>query len=242
MLRSQVFVQARALANDTDSVNPFSSDSALYTFIDDWGIDLASYLKYPRAKQTISFAQGDGPTAGSIVNAKNLNQDIVSILAVFFENTTTKDVIRLKPKTENEMQNLNPQWLYPTTQALPKYYVLLDGPTEGTTDWPQVTVTIDQATSEARTMRIHYIQAPAASTTATNTLIFPPQYHKSCVYYVAAQMMLPRNAQKADLFMKMYLDERRKAKSLAPEQLDPATEIWDFYQIPGYPQANVLIR
>lgn len=231
MLRSLMMTQARKLANDTDSSNPFHSDTELESFIDDWGIDLAAYIQWPRAQQTITFAQGDGPNAGSITNAKNLNTDIIEILSVFLENTTSGVTSRLRPRREHEMQSYDPQWRYPTGQAIPNFYVILDGPAEQAANWPLEQVTVDKPCSEARTMRIHYIQAPAASTTTTNSPIFQPQYHKSGVYFMVSQMLEMRNPQAAELFMKKYLDERRRQKSLTGEMRDDAIEIWDHVQI-----------
>lgn len=245
MLLSTLVTQAQLFANDTDATNPFVSTTNIYLLIDDWMADLASYLKYPRYSQTIAFAQGDGPNGvGGITNPKNLNQDMMCILSVHFENTTTGIVKRLKPKTEVEMQNLYPTWRYNTVQAIPSYYVILDTPTVGTTDFAQQTITVDMPNLEARTMRIHYITAPTSggSVNSANSPLFPPNFHKSGVYYVASQMLLPRNAQKSAFYAQMYERERAKQKSLMMEQIDPATEIWDMYQIPGYPQMNILTR
>jgi len=218
---------ARTMVNDTDSSNPFHTDANLLLFVDDWGVDLAAYLGWPRAQQTITFAQGDGPNSGAITNAKNLNQDIVEILSVYFENITTGLANRLKPRTEHEMQAYNPQWRYPSGQALPTYYILLDGPTEGTVDWPQSQVTVNLPCNEVRTMRIHYIQAPAASSITTNSPIFPPNYHKSAVYYLASMMMLPKDPRQADYYFKLYDLERKRQKSLTSNFRDDAIEIWD---------------
>jgi len=224
---------ARALINDVDSTNPFTTDTALYSFIDDWGIDLAIYLVWPRSSSTFAVAVGDGPNAGSIVNPISLAQDTISILSAYFENTTTNAVSRLRPRTEIEMQGLNPAWRYPSGQALPAFYVILDSPTEGTTNWPQQKITIDSQSSEARTLRIHYLQAPAASTTGTNSPIFQAHYHKSGVYYMCYQAVFPRHPDKAQYFWDKYIDERRRAKSLAPENMDPSIEIWDMVQLMG---------
>ena len=229
MLNSSILSQARKASNDLDSSNPFHTDAQVYFFIDNWGIDLARYLKYPRKIDTISFAIGDGGSATS----NNLDTDIISILNVTLAPASGSNYLRLIPKTETEMDSERPSWR-DTSQGngKPKYYIVRDTIAVSTSNFPQKTITTDRPLDEAMTMRVSGIMAPAPlGSTGTNSPALPPEFHITGVYYAAWQMMLPRNADRAEYFRRLYESERRRIKSQWAEFIDSNTEVWDNYEV-----------
>lgn len=206
MIRSTMLSQARKMANDNDATNPFHSDALLYGILDNWMIDLAMFLAWPRTTQSISFAIGDGGATGH-----NLNTDILTILRVNWEPASGSSYVILKPMTESELNLKFPDWRS-FGNGSPSYYVLQDSVTEQAAAFPLRKITTERPTDTAKTMRIHYIQAPAASTDGTKSPPFPAPLHLTGVYYMAWQMYLPRNKDRADEYMKLYFSERRRIK------------------------------
>src|SRR3990167_10187099 len=206
MLRSAMLTQARKMANDNDSTNPFHSDAALEAILDNWSIDMAMFLAWPRTTQSISFAIGDGGATG-----KNLNTDILTILKVNWEPASGSNYSILKPLTESELNMQYPEWRS-WGNGTPAHYVFMDSVTEQAAAFPLRKITTERPTDTAMTMRIYYVQAPAASTTLTNCVVFPAPFHAVGVYYMAWQMYLPRNKQRADEYMALYYAERRRIR------------------------------
>ena len=229
MLNSSILSQSRKAANDNDSSNPFHTDAQIYFFVDNWGIDLARYLRYPRRLTTLSFAIDDGGSATS----KDMDTDTLSVLSVTLAPASGSNYIRLKPKTEAEMDQERPSWR-DTSQGSgkPKYYVIRDTILVSTSNYPQKKITTDRPLDEAMTMRINGIVAPAPlGSTGTNSPALPPEFHITGVYYAAWQMMLPRNADRAEYFRRLYESERRRIKSQWAEFIDSNTEVWDNYEV-----------
>lgn len=222
MIRSTILSQARTLANDTDSTNPFHTDAALYALVDNWQIDLALEISFPRKQQTVSFAVDAGGAAG----AKTLEADILSILRVILEDSTNDKYDRLKPAFESQMTDRDPAWRNQDA-GTPSYYVLMDAVTESAAETYARTITTDRPLSEARTMRIIGVQKPATSTDGTKSPVMPVEFHVTAPYYLAWHMYLPRNKGKADEFMMLYRSEIRRLKSLSNEFADNAMPVWD---------------
>ena len=225
MLNSQILTQSRLLSADTDSTNPYTTDAQGYFYIDNWGIDLARYLKYPRKIDVISFAIGDGAAATS----NNMDNDIITILGVTMAPSSGSSYLVLKPRTESEMDNLDPAWRDTGRgNAKPAYYIIRDTIAVGTSNFPQKTITTDRSLDEAMTMRIHGIMAPAPlGSTGTNSPALPPEFHETGTYFTAWKMLLPRNPTKAEDFRRLYINERRRIKAEWAEFLDSNTEVWD---------------
>ena len=229
MLNSQILTQARILSADTDSTNPYTTDAQGYFWIDSWGVDIARYLKYPRKIDVISFAVGDGGSATS----NNMDADIVSILGVTMAPASGSNYLKLRPRTESDMDALEPAWRDTSVgNGKPKYYVIRDTIAVSTSNFPQKTITTDRALDEAMTMRIHGIMAPAPlGSTGTNSPTLPLEFHETGSYYTAWKMLIPRNIQKAEYFRQLYISERRRLKSQFAEFLDPNTEVWDMVEV-----------
>lgn len=223
MIRSLIISQARKLANDNDSTNPFHSDALIHAFIDNWEMEIARETRFPRKSQTISFAVGEGGATG-----KTLDTDFLTILGVFFEPASGTGSVRLSPTTEEQLTEENADWRQ-LGNAMPTRYMVMDSMTVAAAAFPSRTISTDRPTSEARTMRIYGIQMPAAATDGTKSPVCPPTYHLGGVYYCAANMMLPRNPAKGAAFMEMYRTELRRCKTLQVENADNTAQIWDFY-------------
>lgn len=222
MIRTAILSQARILANDTDSTNPFHADATLHALLDNWQIDLAVELKFPRKHQTTEIAAD----AGGASSTKALDADILSILRVILEDSTNKKYDRLKPATESQMTDRDPAWRSQSS-GMPSYYVLMDAVTESAAETYARTITTDRPLSETRTMRIIAIQKPATSTDGTKSPVMPVEFHAVAPYYLAWHMYLPRNKGKADEFMGLYKSEVRRLKSLSDEFDDNAMPVWD---------------
>ena len=225
MINSQILTQSRILAADVDTTNPYTTDAQAYFYIDNWGIDLARYLKFPRKIDVISFAVGDGGSATS----NNMDTDIVSILGVTMAPSSGSNYLKLRPRTETDMDALEPAWRDTSVgNGKPKYYVIRDAITVSTSNYPQKTITTDRALDEAMTMRIHGIMAPAPlGSTGTASPALPLEFHETGAYYTAWKMLLPRNITKAEYYRQLYISERRRLKSQMAEFIDPQTEVWD---------------
>lgn len=222
MLVSQILTQSRKLANDTDSSNPFASDTEFYTFITDWLQEVAMEYGYPHKTDTVAYAVGEGGAA----DADNIDIDIQTVILVNYEPTGGTPY-RLMPRTEAEMAAQDANWRS-ASNGTPSYYIIQDTETAGTNELgPQRTITTDRPVSIAGTMRIYALQIPAVLAAGTNSPIYSAALHKSAVYYVTAQMLLPINIQKADYFLKLHHDKLRRCKTLLQKTVDSATQIWD---------------
>lgn len=226
MLLSEMLSQARKHTNDNDATNPFITDAQFYGYFSDWQLQLAMEIGYPHSIQTAAFAVGEGGPG----SAKVLNNDVLSIEKVFFEPASSTGAYRLSPRTEAEMSAEDVDWRQ-LGQALPKYYIILEALTaQAVAIGPARNITTERATSEARTMRIYYVQNPAIVSAGTNSPIFPASFHKSGVYYACREAMVPRNSAKASYFDNLFVREYRRAKSLWKRQSDDKTLSWDTYQ------------
>lgn len=237
MIRSDMISQYRLLANDRDTANPFYTDAQVHAELDNWQIDLAAYLLYPRAIQTISFAVGEGGSAST----KNLTTNVNIILRVMWEPSSGSDYVRLLPSNEFSIADKFPDWRN-FSNGKPAYYVLGDAPTAQAAAFPLRTITTERPTDAARTMRIHYVQSPAASTDGTLSPVFQPQFHVTGVYYAAWKSYLPRNKQKADEYEALYRREARRLKdTFMKESQENMAFTWDLVQAGGA-QAEGLTR
>lgn len=226
MIRSAIIAQYRLIANDRDATNPFFTDAQVEAELDNWSVDLAAYILYPRAQQTISFAIGEGGASST----KTLTTDVMLILRVGWEPSSGSDYSRLSPSNEMEMDIETPSWRN-NSNGRPSKYVLMDAPTELAAAFPSRPITTDRPTDAARTMRIHYVQAPAASTATTKSPVFQPQFHVLGTYYAAWKSYLPRNKAKADEFEALYLRERRRLKdTFMKESQENSQFAWDMTQ------------
>lgn len=229
MLVSQLFTQARRLANDTDTSDPFSTDTELYTFISDWLQEAAMEYGYPRKQDTIAYAVGEGGAS----DADNIDIDIQTILLVNYE-VTGGTPYRLTPRTEAEMAAQDPNWRS-AASGMPAHYIIQDAITAGTNELgPQRTITTDRPVSVAGTMRIYALQIPAVLSAGTNSPVYSAALHKSAVYYVAAQMLLPRNERKAAFYLDLHEKKMRRCKTLLQQTTDASTQIWDRQDDSGF--------
>ena len=233
MLLSTMVSQARRLANDTDTGDPFHTDAQIYEFLSNWLKDIAIKLKYPRKSQAISFAVGDGGAAG-----QNLDNDTLMILGVWYEPSSGTGAFRLRPITEAKLTAISPDWRR-LGNASPTYYLLLDAVTaQANEQGPLRQISTDRTVDAARTMRIYSVQSPAAVTAGTNSPQYLSPFHISGVYHAVHQMLLPRDEKRADYFYSLYLREVREKKSIVHEFSDDTDEIWDAVQV-DYSEAKL---
>jgi len=228
MIKSAILSQARTMANDTDTTNPFHSDAALHALLDNWQIALANELGAPRKHQSIAFTAAQGGAS----SAKALDADILTILRVILEDSTNNKYNRLKPSTEIQMTDRDPSWRNQAA-GTPSYYVLMDAVTEAAAETCARTITTDRPLDAAKTMRIIAIQKPATGTDGTKSPVVPVEFHVTGVYYLAWHMYLPRSKGKADEFMALYKNEVRRIKGLSNEFNDNAMPVWDSVQAGG---------
>jgi len=230
MLASEILSQARDLANDTDATNPFHTDAKCYALITDWLHELGTEIGYPKKQQNITFAASAGGASGT----KNLDNALSGIiLAVWREDSSGKETILL-PRTEAEMAALNPNWR-DEAAGPPSYYIIQDAITAQTEAiGPLFTVTTDRPVNVAGAIRFYGLQTPAIISAGTNSPVFATAYHKSCVYYLAAHMMMPRNKQDADYYLALHVKKMRRCKTLVKKIEDGGVPIWDHYDGSGF--------
>lgn len=226
MLGSDIVSEARKFVNDTDATNPFHTDAQCYALLSDWLQELELETGHLRKQQTISFAISDGGQATS----KALDNDWLIINLVQLVKSDETSPIRLSPRTEEELTAEIGDWRQ-LTSGLPSYYLVRDAITaQAVAIGPARTITTERPLSEARTMRIYGWQAPAILSAGTNSPVFSVAFHKSGAYYLAWQMQVPRNAQKAEYFRGLWENQRRRVKTLFAVQKDTGDAIWDHMQ------------
>ncbi len=225
MIRSAIFTQARKLANDSDTSDPFHTDTELHALMDNFEIKVGLEFKFPRKSQTIVFTAGQGGPSST----KSLDSDFWGIGPVFFNPASATGGYRLQPRTEAEMEAQDPDWRQ-LGSALPSYYIIGDSISPTAAAFPARTITTERATSETRTMRIYGHQFPAAATDATKGPVVPASFHEGAVYYLAWLMMMPRNKNDAGTYAAMFKAELRKVKTLTLETDDTESNVWDTYQ------------
>lgn len=227
MIRTDMIAQYRLLGNDRDTVNPFYTNAQVHAELDNWQIDLAAYLLYPRASETISFAVGEGGDGST----KNINTAAMIILRVMWEPSSGSDYVRLRPSNEQAIADKFPDWRN-FSNGKPGYYVMIDAPTALAAAFPRRAITTERPTDEARTMRIHYVQSPAASTDGTLSPVFQPQFHATGVFYACWKSYLPRNKQKADEYEALYRREIRRLKdTFMKESQENVGFQWDLVEV-----------
>lgn len=222
MIRSTIISQGRKLANDTDATSPFHSDADCYGLLDNWQIELALLIGYPRNVQALAFADGEGGAAST----KTLQANTLAILAVFLEDSVAGKYSRLKPRTELEMAEADPSWRVALAGA-PSYYVLGDTVTEAAAETMTRTITTERAVDAAKTMRIHSILKPATGTDGTKSPVMPVEFHVTAPVYLAWWMYMPRNMAKAAEYEKLFYAMVRRISSRSSEHKDESVAVWD---------------
>ena len=106
MLISEILSQARDIAVDTDSTNPYTTDAKVYAMVSNWLHDLGLHVGYPRKQQSITFAAD----AGGAANTKNLDDDLGAIIIAVWRDTAGGSEWLLNPRTEAEMAAQDPNW------------------------------------------------------------------------------------------------------------------------------------
>lgn len=226
MIRSLIISKARKLVNDTGS-NPFHTDNECHGILDTWESKIAAYMGFPKKVQTISFAIGEGGSSG-----KDLDSDIFSVRAVAMEPTTGDNHYMLFPITEEDLNRKTPNWRTLGNER-PRFWLFLDAIAADAAEFTNRTITTDRTVDVAYTMRIFGWQLPAASTTGANSPVISPTFHSSGMYYLASEMLFPRNERKAALYRRLYEADRREAKTLSPGNGDESENPWGQYPILG---------
>ena len=102
LTQAQIMTLSRQFASDTDTVNPFWSDTNLKILTENWQADLASYLRYPRATSSAITMVADQDDYA-------LPEDWLSTIRIFIYSGSTFQS-RLIYKSEDEISEIDPNW------------------------------------------------------------------------------------------------------------------------------------
>lgn len=200
LTQAQIMALARQFASDNDTVNPFWSDNNLKILIENWNVDMASYLRYPRATSApINLVVGQ--------DDYDLPIDWLSTIRLWIYDGVNL-ISKLKYKSEDEISEIDPNWRNSTSYGTPRYYFAANDITPGSTLSRKFF--IYPAPSTAWNMIHVYVKVPTAFAATTDIPVFPSPMHILAVYYCAWQMLLPLNATKAIYYENLYKSERRR--------------------------------
>lgn len=203
LTRTQIRTLARKFASDTDTVNPFWSDTDVNSLIENWQSDMASYLRYPRATgAATALVEGQ--------DDYDLPADWLSaIRVVIYDNNGYESQLRYR--TEDEISELDPNWRNNTDYGTPRYYFVGNDITPGTTLSRKLFVYPPPAADDVgKYIQQIYVKVPTAVAADANIPIFPDPMHMLAVYYVAWQMLMALDQTKAETYKNLYEKERRR--------------------------------
>lgn len=199
LTRTQIKTMARKFASDTDTANPFWSDTDLNMLCENWQSDMASYLRYPR---------GESAVVPQVVGQDDydLPADWLStIRIVMYDASGFKS--ELTYKSEDEISEADPNWRN-ADKGTPRHYFAANTITPGTTLTRKFFVY--PAPDTVRNMLHVYVKVPTAIAADGNIPVFPDPMHMLAVYYLAWQMNLPLDINKAEAYHVLYLKERNR--------------------------------
>lgn len=201
LTKAQIRSLARKFTADTDANNPFWSDSDVNLLIDNWQSDMASYLRWPRATSTpISLVAGQ--------DDYDLPTDwLMTIKVIIYDNSGYE--AKLTYKSEDEISDIDPNWRNSTDYSTPKYYFIGGDITPGSTLARKLFVyPAPSSIDTGKYLLQKYVKVPASITNDTDIPVFPSYTHMLAVYYLAWQMNLPLDVNKADMYKRLYERER----------------------------------
>jgi hypothetical protein len=199
LTRAQIRTLARPLANDTDSANPFLSDTNVNLLIENWQSDLASYLRYPRATSSpITMVQDQ--------DDYDLPTDWLSTIRIFIYTGSTYTA-RLQYKSEDEISEVDPNWRNAISGS-PRYYFIANDITPAATLSRKLIIYPAPDSANVKTMLHVYVKRPTAISDDAHVPIFPDPMHMLAVYYLAWFMNLPLRPAEAEKYRILYVKER----------------------------------
>ena len=205
LTRTQIRTLARKFASDTDTTNPFWSDTDVNVLIENWQSDMASYLRYPRATGTaVALVEGQ--------DDYDLPTDWLSTIRVVIYDSAGYEA-KLKYRSEDEISEMDPNWRNAgaSEYGTPRYYFLANDITPGTSLARKLFVYPPPAAADTTKSILHiYVKAPTAISADANIPIFPGPMHMLAVYYVAWQMLMALDQVKAEVYRRLYESERRR--------------------------------
>jgi len=200
LTKTQILTIARQFVGDTDTTNPFWSDTNAGLLLDNGQADLASYLRFPRATGTPAAL-----VAGQ--DDYTLPTDWLSTIRIVIYDSAGYES-KLKYKTEDEISELDPNWRNNTDYGTPRYYFIANDITEATTLSRKLFVYPPPAAADTSKYILNiYVKVPS-TISASNIPVFPGPMHILLAYYLAWQMSLPLDLVKADKYEKLYNKER----------------------------------
>lgn len=211
---------ARKFASDTDSSNPFWTDALLTVLCENWQADMASYLRYPRATgSAVQLVLGQ--------DDYDLPADWLSTIRVIIYDANGYED-ELIYKEEDEISELDPNWRNAGSgdYGTPRYYFIANDITPGTALSRKLFVYPPPASADTdKYIQQVYVKNPTAIASDANIPIFPGPMHILCSYYLAWQMLLPLDVEKAGYYETKYKKERLRMCGEARKESEKANII-----------------
>jgi len=200
--KARIRTLARKLAGDTDTDQPFWSDTELDALIEDWQVDLATFMRTPREEST-PYLQ--------VINQYeyDLPADWISVIRIIQYNSDGSDS-ELIYKPESEISALDPNWRNHEAST-PINYFIANEITPGTSLIRKFNIYPKPV--EALNMLMVYVKVPTPIAADANVPVFPPAMHILAVYYLTWFMSMVINPDRATYYEKKYYTERVKLLS-----------------------------
>lgn len=189
----------RRLVAQTDPNNSNLSDSDLNDFIDDWLIDMAAWLEYPRAEATY-----DG---GSVLDAASYAIDKKLVLKLLRVNYDQNPLVLT---TEDFLSRVRPKWRS-DSNGTPEYALLIDN---------DVLLLHPKPNASGKEILIRYVRIPTLPTADTDSFDLPVPLQITGKFYGASMFFasIGKN-EEAALMLKIYESTRHTLRSASTIQL-----------------------
>ena len=197
--RSDIIDRSRRLIAQVDTTNSNFLAAELNDFVDDWLIDMATWLEYPRAEATFDGGTVSGQLSYSI--DKTL---VLKILNVY------RDKAPLIVTTEEFIKQLNPKWR-DAASGTPEYAFLIDNDVLAV--WPK-------DNTSAKELLLRYVRLPTLPTADSDTFDLPVPLQKTGQFYVAAMAEASRQeVERATWFLNIYRNTRQLLRAQSTIQI-----------------------
>lgn len=200
LTRTLIKTMARKNAADTDTTNPLWSDTEANALCENWQADMASYLRYPR---------GVAAAAPTVVGqaSYDLPADWLASIQITLYNAAgfKADV---KYKAEDDIALIDPNWRnqQASQYGVPRHFFPASEVTPGTTFARKFI--LHPTPKEIWSILHVYTKIPTAIASDNDVPVFPAPMHMLAVYYLSWQMNLPTDAEKSEMYRKLYIAER----------------------------------